>query len=190
MPKQIKYSKELIVSTGLDLLRKEGIESISARNIAKSLHCSIQPIFSYFVNMDEYKKELRNRANEIYSKYIQEALKDELPFKASGIKFIQFAKDEPQLFKFLFLQKCDDGVVNLRYLPKTDTNSTDILSVVRKEYGLNEVDAKNLYNHLTIYSFGIASLIVNKAINFEAEEIDKLLSELFLSLIKKYKSNK
>ena len=43
MPKQIKYTKEMILSTGIEMIRESGIEIISARNIAKRLNSSSQP---------------------------------------------------------------------------------------------------------------------------------------------------
>lgn len=190
MPKQIKYTKEMILSTGIEMIRESGIEIISARNIAKRLNSSSQPLFSYFSNMDDLKNELRKEADKLYSRYIEEGLKENIPFKAAGIKFIQFAKEEPQLFKFLFLQKNDDNLVSLNYLPNTDSNADAILETVMKEYGLSKEDAKKLYNHLTIYTFGIASLLANGSISFDLKEINILLSDMFLSLIKNYKSNK
>ena len=100
MPKQIKYTKEMILSTGIEMIRESGIEIISARNIAKRLNSSSQPLFSYFSNMDDLKNELRKEADKLYSRYIEEGLKENIPFKAAGIKFIQFAKmlDKPKIF--------------------------------------------------------------------------------------------
>ena len=130
------------------------------------------------------------RGEKVFDGTPEEGLKENIPFKAAGIKFIQFAKEEPQLFKFLFLQKNDDNLVSLNYLPNTDSNADVILETVIKEYGLSKEDAKKLYNHLTIYTFGIASLLANGSISFDLKEINILLSDMFLSLIKNYKSNK
>ena len=58
MPPKIKYSKEQIIESAIEIVRKNGIENLSARNIANNLNSSPQPIFSYFKNMDELKNSV------------------------------------------------------------------------------------------------------------------------------------
>ena len=48
-------------------------------------------------------------------------------------------------------------------------------------------NAKELYFHLWVYSHGIAVLIETKVCSFTADETDKLLKQVFISLIKKIK---
>lgn len=48
-------------------------------------------------------------------------------------------------------------------------------------------NAKELYFHLWVYSHGIAVLIATKVCSFTADETDKLLTQVFISLIKKIK---
>ena len=53
MPPKTKVSKEEILSTAVNLVRNDGENALNARNIARSLGCSTQPIFSNFINMDD-----------------------------------------------------------------------------------------------------------------------------------------
>ena len=44
MPPKVKITKENIVETAIELIKKEGEVSLNARSIASSLGCSTQPI--------------------------------------------------------------------------------------------------------------------------------------------------
>ena len=52
MPPKVKITKEDIIKTSLELIKKYGVESVNARAIAKELNCSTQPIFSNFSSMN------------------------------------------------------------------------------------------------------------------------------------------
>ena len=52
MPPKIRITKESIVATAVDLVRRDGAGAINARTIAKELSCSTQPVFSNFATMD------------------------------------------------------------------------------------------------------------------------------------------
>ena len=45
MPKQ-KITKEMIIETAFEIVRKEGLENLLVKNIAAKLNCSVQPIYS------------------------------------------------------------------------------------------------------------------------------------------------
>ena len=44
MPPKTKIHKELIVSTAYEMTKMNGIDSVTAKAIAKQLNCSIQPV--------------------------------------------------------------------------------------------------------------------------------------------------
>ena len=104
MPPKPKVTKESIVNAAFEILRKEGIDKINARAVCERLNCSTQPIFWHFKNMEELKDETIRKAKDLYNEYIQTALKEPLPFKAAGLAYIKFAKDEPLLFSLLFMK--------------------------------------------------------------------------------------
>ena len=54
MPKQIKISKDDILRAALEIVRNDGIEKVSNREIAKKLNCSIRPIYYQFENSESY----------------------------------------------------------------------------------------------------------------------------------------
>ena len=104
MPASRKINKDDIIRVCLDIVRKDGINGINARRVAKELNCSTQPIFYLYKNIDELKDDLYKEISNIYFNYI---LNDSNTYKDTGLKYIKFAKDEPNFFKILFLCKQD-----------------------------------------------------------------------------------
>ena len=47
-----KIKKEDLIKGSIKIIRNKGIESLSARNLAKICECSTQPIFRLFENME------------------------------------------------------------------------------------------------------------------------------------------
>ena len=46
MPQKTKIEKQDIILAALDIVRKDGMAALNAREVAKRLQCSTQPIFS------------------------------------------------------------------------------------------------------------------------------------------------
>ncbi len=61
MPLKLKIAKETVLQAAYDIARTEGMEGVHARAIAQRLHCSIQPIFANFSNMQELKQAVIER---------------------------------------------------------------------------------------------------------------------------------
>ena len=86
MAPKIKTTKDELIAAALNLVRWEGKEALNARNLAASIGCSTQPIFSNFSNMKELTDAVVEAA---YGKYL-EFIKSEIEssrypeYKASG----------------------------------------------------------------------------------------------------------
>ena len=84
-------------------------------------------------------------------------------------------------------QKQPPAVVNV--LPMIDDNYKDILLSVQTEYQLSENKAEQLYRHLWIYTHGIAVLCATNMCVFTAEEINKMIAQVFKGILKEMKEN-
>ena len=58
MPKPTTITQEVIIETAFEMVRKEGFAVLSARNIAKQIGCSTQPIYWCYKNMGDLKAEI------------------------------------------------------------------------------------------------------------------------------------
>lgn len=181
MPPKAKYTREEISEAAYELVRRYGKDFLTARSLAATLETSTAPIFTAFSSIDEVMESVKERAFALYSEYIAEGLREPIPFKATGFKYIQFAKDEPELFRLLFMgmtENCPNG----DFVPAGDSNSPYVQSALEEFWGIKSDKAKRIYNHLSIYCHGIAVLTVQQSASFSDEEIDRMLSEVFYAL--------
>ena len=58
MPPKVKITKDAILKSAFNLTRKYGLDYVTAKSIAKDLHCSTQPIYWVFENMENLRKEI------------------------------------------------------------------------------------------------------------------------------------
>ena len=103
MPPKVKVKKEDVINAAVDIVRSSGVQAINARTIASALNCSTQPVFSNFASMDELRLAVVERADKLCQEYMQREVESgEFPaYKANGMAYIRFAKEEKELFKLL-----------------------------------------------------------------------------------------
>ncbi len=188
MPPKFKFTREQIVSVALYLLRRGGSSAVTARAIGEELCSSPKVIFSLFRDMGELRGEVVAAAKEVYTSYVKEGLKFTPPFKGVGISYIKFASEEPQLFRLLFMDENGtsprlDDVLNI-----LESNYDIIIESIETSYGMTRETAADLYRHLWIYSHGIATLTATKVCVFTADEISRMLTEVFKGIMTEYKS--
>lgn len=186
MPPITKITKQEIIEEALKMTEERGITSINARDVAKKLGCSTQPIFSSFSNMEELKIEVKKSARQQYNRYIEEGMKEEVPYKGTGKAYIRFAKEKPKLFQLLFM---NDERKETNYIIEDD-NKSKINELVQKVTGLNLEEAERFHNEIWIFTHGIATLVATKSLEFSEKEIDTMLTDIFIAFMIKGKNKK
>ena len=182
MPPKAKYSKEQITDAAYEMVRKYGEEMLSARNLAAELGTSTSPIFAVFNSIEEVQLAVTAKARDLYISYLDQGLSQDIPFKGAGLKYIQFAKDEPELFKLLFMKNGVDEPSH--YMPSEFEFEGQVREKLQSSHGLSEATAKNLYNHLSVYVHGLAVLFAQGNCVFSDEDVSNMLSEVFFALKK------
>ena len=179
MPPKIKFTKEKIVDTALDITREQGMTGLTARALAGRLRCSVKPIFAQFENMDQVQAEVMKAAQSFYDNYIISAMKEgkHPPYKASGLAYIQFAREEKELFKLLFMR--DRAGENI---PEDRDGIRYILDVIQEKTGLSEDDAYNYHLEMWVHIHGIAAMIATSYVDWDDEFIDRVLNNAFYGL--------
>lgn len=182
MPPKSKFTKEEIIAAALQIAAESGIEAVTARAIGERLKSSARPVFTVLQNMDEVISGVTAAAKKMYNKYIQEGLTEEIRFKGVGKQYIKFAMEQPKLFQLLFMseQSSNPDINNISFF---DENYEDILASITDAYGVDREAALSLYQHLWIYTHGIAALCATKTLKFSAEEISGLMTDVFKSLL-------
>ena len=186
MAPKFKFTKEEVLAVTIDFIRENGIEALTARELAKKLDSSTKVIFSLFSNMKNLEDEAKFAAENIFSEKVNLALKDDSPFKRLGVEYILFSKNEPKLFQWLFMKKGIEVESFKDFLPMRDYEYKSVIESIDEEYKISIENAKKFYEHLFIYSHGIATLTVTGIHNFTATEIIEYMTEVTKSLIIQY----
>lgn len=182
MPTTIRITKEMILNAAFDIIRNEGIEKLSNREIAKKMNCSIRPIYYQFKNSEELYKALYNKINSYFYDFIMKNIVDDIPhYKQIGINYIKFAQEETNLFKVLFMSPS-------RNLPnsfvETDkTGFAGVVAAIKLSTHLSDKDIKSFHTKMWIFVHGIATLTVSRSFKFTDEQIKDLLSQEFQALM-------
>lgn len=185
MPPKVKITKEQILACALDIVRKDGFSAVNARILAKRLGCSTQPIFSNYPTMDSLKEDILGFANATYLNYLKEDMsKNEYPaYKASGMAYIHFAKEEKELFKLLFMRDRTAEDQN-----KKSEDFETVVSIVQQNLGISRAEAEFFHLEMWVYVHGIGAMIATSYLEFDKEMISKMLTDSYLGLKKHYLS--
>lgn len=183
MPPKEKLTKQDIVSGAVELIRRKGIKALNARALAEELDCSTMPLFRNFQGMEEIRRAAMERIGEIYSAYIQRGAEQELPFKAMGMEYIRFAKEEPNFFRLMFMT----DPRSLETPPLEDPTHHQVVDIASHASGLDPEKAGRLYQEMWVFVHGIATLIITGVMEFREDEISTMLSDVFLGV--KWKLN-
>ncbi len=185
MPPKAKFTKAEIIGAALNIVRTEGYEALTSRALGIYLGSSARPIFTVFKNMEEVQQAMIEAAKNLYKEYVNKGLTAEHPFKGVGTQYILFSVNEPKLFQILFMAEQKQIPDLSGVLPLIDESYGDILLSIQKDYEISELSAKKLYQHLWIYTHGIASLCATKMCRFTGEEISSMITEVCTSILKK-----
>ncbi len=187
MPPKYKFTREEIIRSALDIVRGGGMSALTARSLASSLGSSAKPIFGLFENMKEVEREVLASANAIYNSYIEEGMSSGKypPYKASGIAYIEFAKNEAELFKLLFMrdrrgEELNEGREALK----------PIIEIISENLGLSEEEAFLFHMKQWIYVHGIATMLATSYLDWDTEFISKSVSDVYFGLKERLKNKK
>ncbi len=190
MPPKAKFKKEEIIEAALSIVREQGFDALTARALGTKLGSSARPIFTVFQSMEEVQTEVIAAAREQYNSPIREALsqsKNIHRFKCVGEQYIKFAISEPKLFQLLFMKEQEHMPNFTNILPIIEMNYEQILSSIEEEYGFDRSVSQRIYQHLWVYTHGIATLCATKMCCFTKEEISNMMTEIFKSILKEMK---
>lgn len=183
MPPKVKIAREDIIDAAVELVRSRGAEGINARTLAAALGCSTQPIFSNFETMEDLRFAVVQRADSLFQAYMQREIEaGEYPaYKASGMAYIRFAKEEKELFKLLYMrdrtleQEAGESAVNQQ-----------METLVQSNTGLE--GAENRLFHLEMWTcvHGIATMFATDFLDLDWELVSKMLTDVYQGLRKRY----
>ena len=182
MPPMVKVTKEKIIDSALELVRECGVQALNARNVAARLNCSTQPVFSNFSTMEQLRRSVAVKADELCREYIRrEAESGEYPaYKASGMAYIRFAKEERELFKLLFM--CDGSEA----IPENAELFRQMERLVQGCTGLSTDEATLFHMEMWVFVHGIATMFATGYLDLDWVLVSRMITDTYQGLRKQY----
>ena len=183
MPPKPKFTKEEIVTAALELVSEKGIEALTARELGVRLGSSARPIFTVFNSMEEVQAEVRTAALKRFEGYAEKAMHYSPVFKQVGMQMILFAIEEPKLYQLVYMSE-NAGATDFESIVERLGDVAQLcVDVIQRDYGLSAEDAKTLFEHVWIYTFGIGALCATGMCRFSQEEIIQMLGQDFMAML-------
>lgn len=179
MPAKKQITKEMILSTALEMLRLGGMEAVNVKALAKQLNCSTQPIYLSFDNMDALRAELSSLAVDTFLKKME---CDGGTANLYGMAYIKFAHEEKALFRYLFMRQNAFSELREALAPIIDGS----ISQIMEQYHIEQEEAHHFHDQLWVHTHGIASMIATDFCDWNMDKVQKMLAECRQYLSRKY----
>ena len=190
MPPKPKFTKEAIIEAALELVSEKGMSALTSRDLGSRLGSSARPIFTVFNSMEEVQEEVKKAAIKRFESYAEKAIHYTPAFKQIGMQMILFAKEEPKLYQLGFMIENHNNHSFDDIYERLGDVAIQCVDVIQKDYGLSEADAKKLFEHVWIHTFGIGALCATGMCDFSEEQIIEMLGHDFVAMLVHIKSGK
>ena len=186
MPAKKLIEKKEILAAAVRIVRNRGMSALNVRDIAKECKCSTQPIYHAFDSIEQLKAAVVEEIIKICSDFMQREIdKKEYPeYKAFGMGYIRFAKEEKEFFKYLFMR----DRTNEEGSPQFGLD--DAIRMIMKEHGLNKDESVKLHLEMWLFVHGIATMFATNFLDWEWQTVDCMLTEAFLGFSDRIKGEK
>lgn len=187
-PKQ-RITKEFLLEKAFKIVKENGIDYLTARNVAKEAGCSIQPVFSQFESIEFFKQQTFEFACQ---KLMTEIIKfKESPdfFSKASMWVIHLAREEKHLFHLLYLSDSYRSE-NLSEVMLGYESNRDILSKMVKIYELDMDTCKDILIKGFLLLHGIATMISTNHIEFTDSQISLMMKQTVEDMVNGAKNRK
>lgn len=179
MPPQKRIFRQDILQAASSLVREQGPQALSVRNLAKKMGCSTQPIYSVFENMDALQEELMAYVREQYLRA------DASSYKQVALSFLHFAQREKNLFCLVYLRQRRAGETIFE-----DPNQSETIRKLGASLEIPPQIAARMHRRMQYYCYSMAVMMATGYLDFTEEEISQELTEYYRIILSYYKQVK
>jgi len=179
MTQKTFFTKEAVVEAAFTLTREKGWPAVTARSIARTLGSSTMPIYSSMKSMEEIEVEVRGRAEAVLLEFQERDYGGEASLNMA-IGYVTFARDERNLFRFLYVDRPAQERTGPRESTGRLTTAQQFMDGAAPVALADQVptamqDARILKSW--IFTHGLASLVSGGVLELTDERIRSLLME-------------
>ncbi len=181
MPPTVRFTRDAVLHAACQLMRREGMEALNARAIAKELGGSTQPIFRLFTNMEDLHRELILYVARQFQAHAEaDMAQSDSPYIQLCTTYLLYGRDEPELFKLLFMR---DRVSEGQY--SDQTNFDLVFNIIKKETLLDDETALRFFERTWLFIHGLAVCIATKYIPCQDERyLISMVKEAYNAAVK------
>lgn len=181
MPPTVRFTRDAVLHAACQLMRREGMEALNARAIAKELGGSTQPIFRLFTNMEDLHRELILYIARQFQVHAEaDMAQSDSPYIQLCTTYLLYGRDEPELFKLLFMR---DRVSEGQY--SDQTNFDLVFNIIKKETPLDDETALRFFERTWLFIHGLAVCIATKYIPCQDERyLISMVKEAYNAAVK------
>lgn len=190
MPPKAKFTKEQITKAALGVVSEKGAQALTAKELGAALGTSTTPIFTVFKSMEEVQEAVRDAAMKRFESYAEKAVHYTPVFKQVGMQMILFAKEEPMLFQLCYMTDSHNVQTIEDIYQRLGDVAYTCVEVIQRDYGLSEKEARALFEHVWIHTFGIGALCATGMCDFSEEQIIEMLGHDFVAMLIHIKSGR
>ncbi len=166
------YSRDQIIDVAFDLVREKGWSAVTTRAIAKKLGSSTMPIYSHVQSVEELEKELRIKARQLQKRFQQHPYTEHALLNLA-FGYVVFARDEKQLFRFLYLDSPEqmdlangEGIRDAFFLEYGEDSEEGRALMEMKSSG-----QESMIQYTWIFTHGLATLVNAGTIGSNSNQI-------------------
>ena len=178
-----KFTRDEMVEAALRVVRAKGIDGLTAKTLADELGTSTQPVFTAFGSMDAVRREVYAAAVRVYDGYTNTGLKEKIPFFGVGMQYVRFAREEPELYRLLFLTRTQEysAIKSMEHLREL------VRPTLVKIYHITAAEADIYFRDLWFVVHSLSTLIVTGDCSYSDGEIGQILTGMSISICKSIK---
>ena len=119
-------------------------------------------------------------ADELYQNYLKEdmAIGKYPPYKASGMAYIRFAKEEKELFRLLFMRDRSHESI------EDKEENKPLIELIQQNLGISEAYLFHL--EMWIYVHGMATMLATSYLELDEEFISRVLTDGYEGMKARY----
>lgn len=180
------YTKDQILKAAHEVVLESGFEKFTARNVAKKMGISTQPIYLEFKNMEDLKRTLLQKIEtDLTRKFMSQPITGDLIVDAP-VHYVEFALKKPKLFKALFVDPKGGGPImyeySVEFYKELSKQSRRFSKLPKEDFELLHLEAWIVVN-------GLITMLLAGIITLNREELIELVQQLIedISEDKKFK---
>lgn len=182
MPAKKQITRDMILTAALKLLKEQGYDAVNIKKLAEELGCSTQPVYLSFCGMEELRNELVPLAVLEFARQMKNG--EDGAIRLYGMSYIKFAKNEPNLFCFLFMRANAFSEIKCILLPIIDESVKEL----SETYRIDHEEADLLHDQLWTHTHGIASMIATNFCDWDMKKVEKMLAGCKRAFVRKCKA--